>query len=456
MREQTALSESDGNQTKLDVLVVDDNQINIDITMKLLSSVGAHVESAMNGKEAVERVRDRKTPYDIIFMDHLMPVMNGVEAMECLRRENLCPNTPVIALTANAVTDVEREYTAHGFAGYLLKPASKNDLLEMIRRYCKKDKGAAPDNAAAARGQKLYRVPEVKSKETEIIGVSETAAEQPQKKSKMERLAEILNTESGLMYCGGIPDFYVEIIGDYINEDKRAGLEKDLSENDFDNYRIGVHSLKSSSRTIGADSLSDQAKQLEDACKAGDRDYIAENHDKVMENYGILLDQLKDALNDDEPEEAEQEISDTHESEISTESETTDEKQSQDTEEQPEGQKRLKVLLAVAFGVERDVLSYLIGKDYEVIEVPNRETAFEKYREENPDLCIIDSEMTIGHENAFSEITVPVIYITDERDRAAKIRSLSCGGADIIERPLDERFIKKRIRSVISLKGEAV
>ena len=175
-----------------------------------------------------------------------------------------------------------------------------------------------------------------------------------------------------------------------------------------------------------------------------------------MENYGILLDQLKDALNDDEPEEAEQEISDTHESEISTESETTDEKQSQDTEEQPEGQKRLKVLLAVAFGVERDVLSYLIGKDYEVIEVPNRETAFEKYREENPDLCIIDSEMTIGHENAFSEITVPVIYITDERDRAAKIRSLSCGGADIIERPLDERFIKKRIRSVISLKGEAV
>lgn len=456
MQEQTALSESDGNQTKLDVLVVDDNQINIDITMKLLSSIGAHVESAMNGKEAVERVRDRKTPYDIIFMDHLMPVMNGVEAMECLRRENLCPNTPVIALTANAVTDVEREYTAHGFAGYLLKPASKNDLLEMIRRYCKKDKGAAPDNAAAARGQKLYRVPEVKSKETEIIGVSETAAEQPQKKSKMERLAEILNTESGLMYCGGIPDFYVEIIGDYINEDKRAGLEKDLSENDFDNYRIGVHSLKSSSRTIGADSLSDQAKQLEDACKAGDRDYIAKNHDKVMENYRILLDQLKDALNDDEPEEAEQEISDTHESEISTESETTDEKQSQDTEEQPEGQKRLKVLLAVAFGVERDVLSYLIGKDYEVIEVPNRETAFEKYREENPDLCIIDSEMTIGHENAFSEITVPVIYITDERDRAAKIRSLSCGGADIIERPLDERFIKKRIRSVISLKGEAV
>ena len=176
-----------------------------------------------------------------------------------------------------------------------------------------------------------------------------------------------------------------------------------------------------------------------------------------MENYGILLDQLKDALKDDEPDGDDQKTADTNESASESVSETTDVKRSEEPQSgQIEEQNRLKVLLAVAFGVERDVLSYLIGKDYEVIEAPDRETAFERYREENPDLCIIDSEMTIGHENAFSEITVPVIYITDERDRAAKIRSLSLGGADIIERPLDERFIKKRIRSVISLKGEAV
>jgi CheY-like chemotaxis protein len=136
MKENTSLSADDGKQLKLDILVVDDNKINIDITMKLLSGIGAHVEYAMNGKEAVERVHDRKTAYDIIFMDHLMPVMDGVEAMECLRRENLCPDTPVIALTANAVTDVEREYISHGFAAYMLKPVTKNDLLEMIMRYC--------------------------------------------------------------------------------------------------------------------------------------------------------------------------------------------------------------------------------------------------------------------------------------------------------------------------------
>ena len=86
MKENTSLSADDGKQLKLDILVVDDNKINIDITMKLLSGIGAHVEYALNGKEAVERVRDRKTAYDIIFMDHLMPVMDGVEAMECLRR----------------------------------------------------------------------------------------------------------------------------------------------------------------------------------------------------------------------------------------------------------------------------------------------------------------------------------------------------------------------------------
>ncbi|MGN0240604.1 MAG: response regulator [Candidatus Weimeria sp.] len=452
MEEQTALPESDENSSRLDVLVVDDNQINIDITMKLLSSIGAHVESAMNGKEAVERVRDRKTPYDIIFMDHLMPVMNGVEAMEYLRRGNLCPATPVIALTANAVTDVEREYSSHGFAGYLLKPASKNDLLEMIRRYCKKERNPVTDNVAAARGNKLYRVPEVKrGTGTDEADGKETEAEQ--KKSRMERLSEILNTESGLMYCGGMQDFYIEIIGDYINEDKRAGLEKDLSENDFDNYRIGVHSLKSSSRTIGADSISEQAKQLEDACKSGDRDFIAKNHDNVMKNYGILIDQLKDALKDDEPEEDNREAAGGVEAVPDTASETPAPVENEKTDE-PEEENRLKVLLAVSFGVERDVLSYLIGKDYEVIEAPDRETAFERYREEKPDLCIVDSEMTKGYENAFSEIAAPVIYITDERDRAAKIRSLSCGGADIIERPIDERFIKKRITSVMSLRGK--
>lgn len=448
MEQNSSLNDQDGNQIKLDVLVVDDNQINIDITMKLLAGIGAHAESAMNGKEAVERVRDRNKPYDMIFMDHLMPVMNGVEAMECLRRENLCPNTPVIALTANAVTDVEREYISHGFSAYLLKPVTKNDLIEMIKRYCTKKNSISSNVSSAQRAEKLYRVPEVKTADAEVP-MSEIQ-ELPQKKTKMERLSDILNTENGLMYCGGMEDFYFEIIGDYINGDKRAQLEEDLKNTDYENYRIGVHSLKSSSRTIGADTLSDHAKFLEDACKANDRDYIFKNHDRVMEEYGVLLDQLKDALNDEEPEVMEEEPQEKNTVETETVSDTVEESA------QYKETKRLKVLLAVSFGVGRDVLSYLMGKDYDVVEAVDRETAFERYREEKPDLCIIDSEMTIGHENLFSEITVPVIYITDERDRAAKIRSLSCGAADIIERPLDERFIKRRIRSVIALKGEAI
>lgn len=457
MKENTSLSEDDGKQLKLDILVVDDNNINIDITMKLLSGIGAHVEYAMNGKEAVERVRDRKTAYDIIFMDHLMPVMDGVEAMECLRRENLCPDTPVIALTANAVTDVEREYISHGFAAYMLKPVTKNDLLEMIMRYCT-DKAPAekkPEEKKEERAEALYHVPEVR--QTEAV---ERPAP-PHKKNKMERLSEFLNTESGLTYCAGMQDFYIEIIGDYISGDKRAELDQELKDGDYENYRIGVHSLKSSSRTIGADALSNRAKQLEDACKADDKKYIADHHEKVMEEYGTLLDKLKNALSDDEPEPEEkpqEKAPETDELQSETLAEETTPEPSEETADDPDTgkQKRVKILLAVSFGVERDVLSYLIGRDYEVIEAPDKETAFERYRREQPDMCIFDSEMTKGHENSFLEINVPLLFLTDERDRQAKIRAMSCGAADIIERPVDERFMRRRIRGVLASKGAAV
>lgn len=458
MEENREISLKGRKSDKLDILVVDDNRINIDITVKLLSGTGAHVESAMNGKEAVERIREREMPYDIIFMDHLMPVMDGVEAMDCIRRENLCPDTPVIALTANAVTDVEREYLSHGFASYMLKPATKSELLEMINRYCSVDASGESGKtiSPADRAAQLYKVPEAGGsgpvKDVKAV-LSEEKTVPPKKKNRMEKLSEFLNTESGLTYCAGMQDFYIEIIGDYINGDKREELEKELKAGDYENYRIGVHSLKSSSRTIGADALSERAKQLEDACKADDREYIKNHHDKVMEEYGTLLEKLKEALSD-EPQENTSE---------STESADSPDYQEPDVEEEPKAdsiqeetvrpKKQARILLAVSFGVERDVLSYLIGRDYDVIEAPDRDKAFELYRREKPDLCIFDSEMTLGHENEFLEIMVPMLFLTDERDRQAKIRSMSCGAADIIERPVDERFMRRRIRSVIASKG---
>lgn len=451
MTENTAVA-SDGSKKKLEIMVVDDNKINIDITMKLLSGIGAHVESAMNGKDAITRIKERTKPYDIIFMDHLMPVMDGVETMDCIRRENLCPETPVIALTANAVTDVEREYISHGFASFMLKPATKSELIEMINRYCfGKKQSQSPQEKPADRAEKLYHVPGAASVKKEKTPKAEVKAPAPtHKKNKMERLSEFLNTESGLTYCAGMQDFYIEIIGDYINQDKREELGKELKEGDYENYRIGVHSLKSSSRTIGADALSERAKQLEDACKADDKDYIASHHDKVMEEYSELLDKLKTAL-EDEPEtapEAEQPASAEPETQKGTVS--SEENQPDTADDKP---KQAKVLVGVSFGIGRDMMSYLLGKDYEVIEAPDLETAFERYRNEQPDLCIFDSEMTAGHENEFLEITVPMLFLTDERDRQAKIRAMLCGASDIIERPVDERFMRRRIRSVLASRG---
>lgn len=400
---------------KLDVLVVDDNQINIDITVRLLSAGGCHVETAMNGQEAIERIRARQTAYDIIFMDHLMPVMDGVEAMDAIRAENLCPDTPVVALTANAVTDVEREYKAHGFAAYMLKPVTQDSLFDTIDRLCGTD----------------TETHEVVHEETaKAPAVAAPALSSAEKRDPMDALSEFLDTKAGLQYCGGMPDFYLDIINDYINGDKRDELSQQLADKDFDNYRIGVHSLKSSSRTIGANELSERAKSLEDACKSGDHDFIEKNHDAVMAEYGELLTRLDAALHP---------------------------KGADEPAAQPEEKKgRERVLLAVGFDLERNILSYLLGKDYDVIEAPDREYAFSQIENEKLSLAIFDSEMTVGHENEFAELPVPLIFLTDERDRQAKIRSISCGGSDIIERPIDESFMKRRIRGVLATTEAAV
>lgn len=409
---------------KLDVLVVDDNQINIDITARILTSGGCHVETAMNGEEAISRIRERNTAYDIIFMDHLMPVMDGIEAMDTIRTENLCPDTPVVALTANAVTDVEREYRSHGFAAYMLKPVTQDGLFDTIDRLCGEGSvlRTGTDHELTAKND----VPDQESIEKTVRGTDTSS-------DPMKALSDIVDTKAGLAYCGGAEDFYLDIINDYIKGDTREKLSKELSDGDLENYRIGVHSLKSSSRTIGAGELSDQAKRLEDACKASDTDYIRAHHEEVMELYGKLLSDLDSAIH--------------------PESEGKQEKKEAPAPKQKE---RTRILLATSYDLERNILSYILGKDYEVTEASDIVKGFNLLRNDKPDLALIDSAMIFGNEERFMELNVPVIFITDERDRSSKVRSISCGGNDIIERPVDEIILKRRIRGVLALKGSVL
>ncbi len=125
------------NLNGLNILVVDDTPLNLVLVKKLLEKEGAKVKTIDNGKDCLIDIEDNK--YDAILLDHMMPDMNGVEVFEEMkRRNNINSGTPIIMLTANAMSGAMKEYMDMGFDGYLSKPIVAKDLKDMILRLTKR------------------------------------------------------------------------------------------------------------------------------------------------------------------------------------------------------------------------------------------------------------------------------------------------------------------------------
>ena len=114
-------------------------------------------------------------------------------------------------------------------------------------------------------------------------------------KTFLERL-DFLDVETGLLYCGGMEEFYQEILCEYASNGRYEVLQELFAKEDWENYRIQVHALKSTSLSIGAAELSEEAKQLEMAAKEEKYFYIQENHGNMMLNYQKILSALQDVL----------------------------------------------------------------------------------------------------------------------------------------------------------------
>ena len=121
------------------VLVVDDVAMNLKVVVKLLAKTMVQIDTAASGKECLELVAKKK--YDVILMDHMMPEMDGIETLHCIRNMQNCPNedTPVVMLTANAIVGAKEEYKNEGFSAYLSKPVRMSDLIDMVERFIPRD-----------------------------------------------------------------------------------------------------------------------------------------------------------------------------------------------------------------------------------------------------------------------------------------------------------------------------
>ncbi|MBR5181598.1 MAG: response regulator [Clostridiales bacterium] len=238
------------------ILVTDDNAMNLKVAVNFLKLFGITPVTCSSGMEAIEKIK--KEHFDIVFLDHMMPKMDGIETLKVLHDEGYLNGTVVIALTANAVVGAEEQYLNAGFDGYLSKPIMVDDIENTLKKYLPATETKAP---------------------------AEEISEQTGSSLSLEKARSLgLNTEAGIGFACGDESFYLELLGDYADSipEKSADLTSYLDNGDLENYEILVHSLKSGAKTIGADELSEQAKALEFACKDKNTDFVKENHEPFI------------------------------------------------------------------------------------------------------------------------------------------------------------------------------
>ena len=250
------------------ILIVDDTRINLTVAVNLLKNTKMKIDTATSGAEAVTMAA--KNRYDMIFMDQRMPEMTGTEAFHQIRSttDGASRDVPVVCLTADAVIGAKERYLSEGFSDYLTKPIDNFALEKMLMKYLPEEK--------------VERVTEQMSYASDIDG------------SEEEYFATLrsvgIEPKSGLKYCQDDEVFYRAMLAEYAygELEKAHNLQKSYEAENWHDYSIYVHALKSSSRMVGAAALSMRAAKLEAAANAVDSGTIHTEHDSMMEEYELM------------------------------------------------------------------------------------------------------------------------------------------------------------------------
>ena len=243
------------------ILVVDDNEINRKVFTNLLKKTQIQIDEAESGLESL--VKTAKTSYDIIFMDHMMPEMDGIEALRILRKskENLCCNAPVVALTANAVAGAKEQYLSAGFNSYLSKPINTEKLEKLLFDLLDKNLIMIAEDEPV-RVLKETAEPTASVELPVVDGVDWNYARLNLKEDEL-----ILDTVR--MFRASLKSAITELDGYFESIDTEDGC---------DSYRVKVHSMKSSAALIGIVQLAGMAMELEKAARNRNADIIRALH----------------------------------------------------------------------------------------------------------------------------------------------------------------------------------
>ena len=239
------------------VLIVDDNRINLKVTEGVLKPFQMKMDFATSGREAIEMVKMKN--YDIIFMDHMMPEMDGVETTKRIREleSDVARTVPVIALTGNKEEAIREQLLKDGMNDFLTKPIDLQEICDIIKKWL-------PKNL--------------------LMGDLEAEKDEPMKDDIP--IIEGLDVEQGIALSGGL-EMYLEILEDFylMIPQKAEKIEQYLSEHMLHDYTIEVHALKSTSRLIGATELSDRCYHLEQLGRAGKEELLRKDTPPMLALY---------------------------------------------------------------------------------------------------------------------------------------------------------------------------
>lgn len=241
------------------ILIVDDNEMNLKVARGLLQPLQMNIDTASSGKQAIEMVQEKR--YHIVFMDHMMPVMDGVETTQNIRKlpDEAIQNMPIIALTANAVMGAREIFKEAGMNDFVAKPIELKDICSKIRAWLPKEliqKLSAP----------VVAQKEVSEQELPVI--------------------EGLDVAEGIKNSGSL-ELFTNLLGDFYKliDLKATKIEKCLADGMIRDYTIEVHALKNTARMIGALELSELFYKMEQCGNAQDVETITRENPAIMELY---------------------------------------------------------------------------------------------------------------------------------------------------------------------------
>lgn len=278
------------------ILIVDDTEMNLTVIKSLLKQTRIQIDTALSGQECLELAA--VNAYDIIFLDYRMPEMDGVTTLKIMHSMSEHPNmnTPIILLTANALSGAREQFMAEGFDDYMTKPVDGSKLEEMLVKYLPDDK--------------------VILQEEVIMLEASPEDEKEQEDNADERLGEIkekagLDVEQGVGFCGSV-DGYLEVLEIYTEsvDQKANDIEQFYKDEDYENYTIQVHSLKSTSKLVGAMDISERAMELEKAGNEKNVELIKANTEGLLKDFRELGGRLKSLFGGESDEPSEDELSD--------------------------------------------------------------------------------------------------------------------------------------------------